>query len=277
MKIGPDDIVQKNDISAVAGARGRQEAGQGWAGDFDDSQLRTGGAHSDTGSGLELCHEVRGVILEEGWCVFPPQDHRLQVLGHLLDEVVFHDRPMLCIGLSLSDQLDTRVLQSRKYVITEYLAEALLLGQGQGMDIAKEPGRIQPLLLSLLPAEPEKAPQGGDPYPKELIEVGRENGQEFDALEKRHRRALGLLENPFIKRQPAQLPIDVALGYRGHTEADFSRILSRGDHGADLAVSHAQRTRSVMVANSWSAASVRASSMVKTTPRGDAKSPPAII
>ena len=84
------------------------------------------------------------------------------------------------------------------------------------MDLAKELGRIQPLLLSLFPAEPEKTSQGCNPYPEELIEVGGENGEELDALEKRHRRTLGLLENPFVKRKPAQLPVDVALVRGGH-------------------------------------------------------------
>ena len=151
---------------------------------------------------------------------------------------------MLTIDSALVDKVDTGIAQPGQNLFSEHSAYALLLGQSHGMDLAEERGRIQPFLLSLLPAELEKAPQGCHPDSKELIEIGREYREEPDSLEQRDRSALGLLENPFVKRKPAQLPVDVALVGGGHTEADFGRILPGDDRGATLIVLQAHENPS---------------------------------
>ena len=54
--------------------------------------------------------------------------------------------------------------------------------------------------------------QAADADHEELVEVGREDGQELEALQQRHRRVLGLLQHAAIELQPAQLAVDVQRG-----------------------------------------------------------------
>ena len=51
--------------------------------------------------------------------------------------------------------------------------------------------------------------QAADADHEELVEVGREDGQELEPFQQRHRRVLRFLQHPAIELQPAQLAIDV--------------------------------------------------------------------
>ena len=51
--------------------------------------------------------------------------------------------------------------------------------------------------------------QAADAHHEEFIEIRGENGQELDPFQQRHRRILGLLQDPAIELQPAQLAVDV--------------------------------------------------------------------
>src|SRR5262249_48201156 len=44
---------------------------------------------------------------------------------------------------------------------------------------------------------------------EELVQVGAEDGQELEALQKGHLRVLGLFEYAAVELQPAQLPVEV--------------------------------------------------------------------
>ncbi len=51
--------------------------------------------------------------------------------------------------------------------------------------------------------------EAAHPDHEELIEIGREDRQKLQALEERHRRIKGLLQDATIELQPAQLPVDI--------------------------------------------------------------------
>ena len=72
------------------------------------------------------------------------------------------------------------------------------------------PGQLEPGALDR-EARHHPAHQPGHPDHEELIQVGREDGQEPHALQQRHRLVLGELEHAFVESEPAFLPVQVAL------------------------------------------------------------------
>ena len=58
--------------------------------------------------------------------------------------------------------------------------------------------------------------EGGDADFEEFVEVGADDGEEFESFEKGLGWILGLFENALIKGKPAELTIEVRGGVEGH-------------------------------------------------------------
>jgi len=51
--------------------------------------------------------------------------------------------------------------------------------------------------------------EGGDTDLEELVQIGTDNGEELDPLEKGLGRILGFLQHPLVEFQPTEFPVDV--------------------------------------------------------------------
>ena len=58
--------------------------------------------------------------------------------------------------------------------------------------------------------------EGGDADFEELIEIGADDGEEFESFEEGLGWILGLFENALIKGKPTELTIEVRGGVEGH-------------------------------------------------------------
>ena len=72
------------------------------------------------------------------------------------------------------------------------------------------PGQLHPGALDR-EARHHPAHQPGHPDHEELVQVGREDGEEAHPLEQRDRFVLGQLEHALVESEPALLPVQVAL------------------------------------------------------------------
>jgi hypothetical protein len=72
--------------------------------------------------------------------------------------------------------------------------------------------RVIPVRRDVLDSLPKILLRGRNPNHEELVEIGRGNREELDALEQRMRRVVGLVEYALIELEPAELAVDVEGG-----------------------------------------------------------------
>src|SRR5262249_49159372 len=94
-------------------------------------------------------------------------------------------------------------------------------GVETGIGLVAQPGHLADDLLEDLfdrhavgagaegDAELDLLLDAADADHEELVEVGLEDGEEFQALQQRNVRALGLLEHAAVELQPAQLTVEI--------------------------------------------------------------------
>jgi len=84
-----------------------------------------------------------------------------------------------------------------------------LAGQLEGV-LQDLPGQLQPGALDR-EARHHPAQQPGHPDHEELVQVGREDGEEPHAFQQRNRFVFGELEHALVEPEPAFLPVQVTL------------------------------------------------------------------
>ena len=78
--------------------------------------------------------------------------------------------------------------------------------------------------------------QPGDSDHVELVEVGREDGQEFCAFQQRHPVGIvGQIENSFVEGEPGQLAVQKSIRRQLHMARRREQVLH---HGRDLDCFH---------------------------------------
>jgi len=96
----------------------------------------------------------------------------------------------------------------------------LLLRADGPVDRAEQLGRVEVELLLLLLLEAEERPERCHAHAEELVEVGRENGEEAEPLGQRHAGVGRLLEHAAVEGQPGELAVEERgrLGHAGGSE-----------------------------------------------------------
>jgi hypothetical protein len=158
--------------------------------------------------GPEFCDQVDLTLSQEGRLPAFGKDDGIQVPSDLLPEGLA-DVVLLIRGKApVVEKEDALFLQLREHFSPQDIPEVLLLEVNGTMDFPQQPGGAKAQLLPLLLLEAKKASERGDSDPEELVQIGGEDGQEGQSIQKRYSRVLCLLEDSSIEGKPGDLSID---------------------------------------------------------------------
>ena len=206
VQVQPDHVVQVHD-RGLRRLLEDDEPAQGRAGELHQ---RVVGAPRVDGLDVplpELHHEVDPAVPQEGAAaVLGGEEDRLQVRGHLPGEVVPHPGHLVRGHPGVAHEVDARAPELA-HEPSQELSVAVLLLHHDPVDVVEEAVRVHPQLALFVGLQPEEGPEGGHAHPEVLVQVGREDAAEEEALQQRDRRVLGLLEHPVGEREPGDLPV----------------------------------------------------------------------
>ncbi len=116
--------------------------------------------------------------------------------------------------------VDARLVERGLDQIVEHGDVTALQLEGERVDVGEHVARRAPGVRRHGEAGHDAALQAGDPHHEELVEIAREDGQEVDTFEQRHRLVFGELEHPLVEAQPAELAVEIPLdGQRAVVDA----------------------------------------------------------
>ena len=108
------------------------------------------------------------------------------------------------VELALPDDGDAVLLKLLEDVPIRAFEQRLLL-QHDGVYLFQDRGRVLAHQAPRAGAELFETPEMGHTDAKELVEIGREDAEEAEPFQQRHRRIRGLLEDAAVERQPTDL------------------------------------------------------------------------
>ena len=111
--------------------------------------------------------------------------------------------------------MDARVAERRKNVVAKSVRVLALEFMGSLPDVLEHLPRGEPAGCPNRYSGGDSALESGDSHHEELVEIAREDGEEFRPFEARKFLVLGKFEHPLVERQPGKFTVEESVCGQG--------------------------------------------------------------